>query len=56
MPDLSSISRRQVLAAVGVGATGTGGYVAGVRSADSAPDWLASRECSPSPAPNRPSI
>ena len=49
MFDLPSISRRQALAAVGAAATGAGGYLAGVRSADSVPDWLADRDCVPSP-------
>ncbi len=48
MPDSPSISRRQALTAVGVTATGISGYVAGVRSADSMPDWLAGRDCTPS--------
>lgn len=49
MVDTPSISRRRALAALGVAAAGTGGYVAGVRSADDAPDWLAGRDCAPSP-------
>lgn len=49
MVDLPSIPRRKVLAAAGTAATGVGGYVAGVRSADSMPDWLAGRDCAPSP-------
>ncbi|AHG01139.1 hypothetical protein HALLA_17725 [Halostagnicola larsenii XH-48] len=49
MTDLSSISRRRALAAFGAVATGVSGYVAGVRSADSVPDWLAGRDCAPSP-------
>jgi len=49
MPELPSISRRRALAALGVTATGAGGYVAGVRTSDEMPDWLAGRECSPSP-------
>lgn len=49
MPDSPSISRRRTLAAVGGTAIGVGSYVAGVRSADSAPDWLAGRDCAPSP-------
>ena len=48
MVDSPSISRRQVLAAVGATATGAGGYVVGVRSASSVPDWLAGRDCAPS--------
>lgn len=40
----SSLSRRQVLAAVGVSATGVGGYAAGAYTADAAPDWLADRD------------
>ena len=49
MVDSPSISRRHVLAAGGVVTTGVGSYVAGVRSADSMPDWLAGRDCAPSP-------
>lgn len=49
MTDLPSLSRRQLLATVGATATGVSGYVAGVRSADSVPNWLAGRDCSPSP-------
>jgi outer membrane protein assembly factor BamB len=49
MRDSPSISRRQALAAAGVAATGLGGYVAGVRTAESVPDWLAGRECDPAP-------
>lgn len=49
MSDSPSLSRRQALAAVGAAATGAGGYLAGVRSADSVPDWLAGRDCVPSP-------
>jgi len=49
MVDSPSISRRQVLAAVGGSAIGVGGYVAGARSASRVPDWLAGRDCAPSP-------
>ncbi|WP_265110877.1 PQQ-like beta-propeller repeat protein [Halosolutus halophilus] len=54
MPDPPSISRRQALGAVGGAATGVGGYIAGVRSADSVPDWLAGRDCAPSPLATNP--
>ncbi|WP_255150821.1 PQQ-binding-like beta-propeller repeat protein [Halorarius halobius] len=49
MPDSPSISRRQALAAAGLATTGVGGYVAGVRTADAVPDWLAGRDCDPAP-------
>lgn len=49
MREQSPISRRQALAAVGAGATGVGGYLVGIRSADSVPDWLAGRNCDPAP-------
>ncbi|WP_336337871.1 outer membrane protein assembly factor BamB family protein [Haloarcula brevis] len=49
MPELPSVSRRRALAAVGATAIGVGSYVAGLRSADAAPDWLAGRDCAPSP-------
>jgi outer membrane protein assembly factor BamB len=49
MRDSPSISRRQTLAALGVSAVGLGGYLAGVRTADAVPDWLAGRECDPAP-------
>jgi outer membrane protein assembly factor BamB len=48
MVELPSTSRRRALAAVGATAIGVGGYVAGVRSADAVPDWLAGRDCAPS--------
>lgn len=54
MADSPSISRRQALAAVGAVTTGVGSYVAGVRSADSMPDWLAGRDCAPSPLATSP--
>lgn len=48
MPDLPSISRRQALAAAGLASTGVGGFLAGVRTAPQAPDWLDGRPCDPS--------
>lgn len=49
MADVPSISRRTVIAAVGATTIGVGSYLAGVRSADDVPDWLAGRDCAPSP-------
>lgn len=49
MADVPSISRRQALAAAGATTIGGVSYVAGVRSADMAPDWLAGRDCTSSP-------
>lgn len=49
MTDRPSPSRRQLLGTVGATATGVGGYIAGVRSADSAPEWLTGRGCAPAP-------
>lgn len=47
MREMPSISRRQLLAGAGVSAVGLGGYVAGARTADAVPDWLAGRDCDP---------
>lgn len=49
MRDTPSISRRQALAAVGASALGLGSYVAGARTAEAVPDWLAGRDCDPVP-------